>query len=167
MKFETCLVTGGAGFIGSHIVDELLSQGARVVVYDNFTTGRTEFLPAANPRLQIVKGEVLDTAALQAAMKGCEFVFHIQANADVRGGKDNPRVDLDQNTIATWSALEAARQQKVKGFAFASSAAVYGEPDVFPTPENYAPMQTSLYGASKLAGEAKLWPFCPLSGLTS
>jgi UDP-glucose 4-epimerase len=156
MQFKTTLVTGGAGFIGSHIVDELLSRGARVIVYDNFTTGRRDFLPPAHPNLHIVKADVLDTAALQAAMKGCEFVFHIQANADVRGGKDKPKVDLDQNTIATWSALEAARLQKVKGFAFASSSAVYGEPEVFPTPETYAPKQTSLYGASKLAGEAMI-----------
>lgn len=167
MKFETCLVTGGAGFIGSHIVDELLSRGAHVVVYDNFTTGRKEFLPEGNPRLRIVKGDVLDTLALQAATRGCEFVFHIQANADVRGGKDNPRVDLDQNTIATWSALEAARQQKVKGFAFASSAAVYGEPEVFPTPESYAPMQTSLYGASKLAGEAMIQAYSEYLDMSS
>jgi UDP-glucose 4-epimerase len=156
MRFKTTLVTGGAGFIGSHIVDELLSRGARVIVYDNFTTGRRDFLPAEHPNLQIVKGNVLDTAALQAAMEGCEFVFHIQANADVRGGKDKPKVDLEQNTIATWSALEAARMQKVKGFAFASSSAIYGEPDVFPTPESYASTQTSLYGASKLAGEAMI-----------
>lgn len=156
MRFKTTLVTGGAGFIGSHIVDELLSRGARVIVYDNFTTGRRDFLPERHPELEIVEGEVLDTAALQAAMKGCDFVFHMQANADVRGGKDKPKVDLDQNTIATWSALEAARIQNVKGFAFASSAAVYGEPEVFPTPETYAPKQTSLYGASKLAGEAMI-----------
>src|SRR4051812_4149705 len=89
MQFKTALVTGGSGFIGSHIVDELLSRGVRVVVYDNFTTGRREFLPAELPSgLQIVKGDVLDTSSLQAAMKGCEFVFHIQANADVRGGKE-------------------------------------------------------------------------------
>jgi len=156
MKFKTTLVTGGAGFIGSHIVDELLSRGAQVTVYDNFTTGRQDFLPTGHPNLQVVKGDVLDTTALQAAMEGCEFVFHMQANADVRGGKDKPKVDLDQNTIATWSALEAARSQKIKGFAFASSAAVYGEPVVFPTPESYAPKQTSLYGASKLAGEAMI-----------
>jgi UDP-glucose 4-epimerase len=156
MQFKRTLVTGGAGFIGSHIVDELLSRGSRVIVYDNFTTGRREFLPEQHPNLQIVKGDVLDTAALQAAMAGCDFVFHMQANADVRGGKEKTKVDLEQNTIATWSALEAARIQKAKGFAFASSAAVYGEPEVFPTPESYAPKQTSLYGASKLAGEAMI-----------
>jgi len=157
MEFKTALVTGGAGFIGSHIVDELLSRGVRVVVYDNFTTGRREFLPAQLPAgLQIVNGDVLDTQALQVAMKGCEFVFHIQANADVRGGKDKRRLDLDQNTTATWSALEAAQAQGVKGFVFASSSAIYGEPDVFPTPESHASTQTSLYGASKLAGEAMI-----------
>jgi UDP-glucose 4-epimerase len=159
MEFKNVLVTGGAGFIGSHIVDELLARGARVVVYDSFVTGREEFLPSATTpasRLEVVRADVLDAAKLQAAMKGCEFVFHIQANADVRGGKTNTRVDLEQNTLATWNVLEAARLAEVRGMAFASSAAVYGEPEKFPTPESYAPLQTSVYGASKFACEAML-----------
>ena len=156
MEFKKVLVTGGAGFIGSHLVDALLARGAAVIVYDNFCTGRAEFLPPPSPRLKIVRGDVLDLPALKAAGEGCDFIFHFQANADVRGGKDNPRVDLEQNTLATWNALEAARANGVKGFAFASSSAVYGEPDVFPTPENYAALQTSLYGASKYAGEAMI-----------
>jgi UDP-glucose 4-epimerase len=156
MEFKKVLVTGGAGFIGSHLVDALLARGAAVIVYDNFCTGRAEFLPPPSPRLKIVRDDVLDLPALKAAGEGCDFIFHFQANADVRGGKDNPRVDLEQNTLATWNALEAARANGVKGFAFASSSAVYGEPDVFPTPENYAALQTSLYGASKYAGEAMI-----------
>ena len=151
-------VTGGAGFIGSHLVDALLARGAEVVVYDNFCTGRAEFLPQNPSKLQVVRGDILDLPALKAAAEGCDFIFHFQANADVRGGRDNPRVDLEQNTIATWNALEAARVNGVKGFAFASSSAVYGEPEIFPTPENCAPMQTSLYGASKFAGEAMIRP---------
>ena len=156
MEFERALVTGGAGFIGSHIVDELLARSSQVVVYDSFVTGREEFLPSAHPRLEIVRADVLDAPKLQAAMRGCDFVFHIQANADVRGGKANTRVDLEQNTIATWNTLEAARLAGVQGFAFASSATVYGEPEIFPTPETCAPLQTSLYGASKFACEAML-----------
>jgi len=151
------MVTGGAGFIGSHIVDALLSRGARVIIYDNFSTGRPEYVPSnTTDRLKVVKADVLDNASLQAAMRGCDFVFHMQANADVRGGMSNPRVDLEQNTFATWNVLDAARLNGVRGIAFASSAAVYGEPDVFPTPETYAPIQTSLYGASKYAGEAMI-----------
>ncbi len=164
---QKVFVTGGAGFIGSHLVDALLARGASVVVYDDFRTGHTEFLPAGSPGLRVVRGDVLDLPALQAACAGCDFIFHFQANADVRGGRENPRVDLEQNTIATWNALEAARVNGVKGFAFASSAAVYGEPEIFPTPETCAAFQTSLYGASKIAGEAMIEAYCEYYGMSS
>ena len=164
---KRALVTGGAGFIGSHLVDALLAGGAAVVVYDNFRTGHAKFLPPNPAKLQVVRGDVLDLPALTAACAGCDFVFHFQANADVRGGRENPRVDLEQNTITTWNALEAAQVNGVKGFAFASSSAVYGEPEIFPTPENYAPQQTSLYGASKLAGEAMIQAYSEYYDLRS
>jgi UDP-glucose 4-epimerase len=93
-------------------------------------------------------------------MAGCDFVFHFQANADVRGGRENTRIDLEQNTIGTWNVLEAMRVNGVKSIAFASSATIYGEPEIFPTSENYAPLQTSLYGASKYAGEAMIQAYC-------
>src|SRR5437867_2473709 len=161
MEFSKVLVTGGAGFIGSHVVDAVVARGAGVVVYDDFVTGREEFLKtAAAGQLKIVRGDVLDLPKLREAMSGCDFVFHFQANADVRGGKDRTRLDLEQNTIATWNVIEAMRLNGTKGIAFASSAAVYGEPEVFPTPESYAPTQTSLYGASKLAGEAMIEAYC-------
>jgi UDP-glucose 4-epimerase len=161
MRFHRVLVTGGAGFIGSHIVDALLARGAEVVVYDNFCTGRAEYLPSPAPRqLSAVRADVQDLAALEQAMKGCDFVFHWQANADVRGGRDQPRLDLEKNTLTTWNVLEAMRRVGVKHLAFASSSAVYGEPEVFPTPEDYPLVQTSLYGASKLAGEAMIQAFC-------
>jgi len=164
MSIQRAFVTGGAGFIGSHVVDGLLARGIKVVVYDNFTTGRKDFVA---PQVKVIRGDVLDLEELTNAMKGCDFVFHFQANADVRGGKQHTRVDLEQNTIATWNVLDAMRINAAKGIAFASSAAVYGEPTVFPTPENYAPVQTSLYGASKLAGEAMLEAYCEYFGMRS
>lgn len=150
------LVTGGAGFIGSNLVDRLLTQGGEVVVLDNFTTGRQEFLAEASeyPSLRIVEGDVLDRAALDDAMEGCDAVFHLAANADVRYGLEHPTRDLEQNTIATSTVLEAMRALGVKRIVFTSTGSVYGEPQVFPTPEDCPfPVQTSLYAASKLAGE--------------
>src|SRR5262245_46778048 len=104
MNFQKALVTGGAGFIGSHIVDALLARGVHVVVYDNLCTGQLTFLPKLpHERLELVKADTLDHAKLETAMQGCDFVFHFQANADVRGGAKNTGVDLEQNTIATWN----------------------------------------------------------------
>jgi UDP-glucose 4-epimerase len=159
------LVTGGAGFIGSYIVGDLLARGVPVVVYDNFCTGRADFLPRPSDLLSVVRADVLDREALLPAMAGCDFIFHFQANADVRGGMHNTRVDLEQNTIATWNVLEAARQQGIKGLAFASSATVYGEPEIFPTPETCGSLQTSLYGASKSACEAMIQAYSEYFGI--
>lgn len=165
---KNLLVTGGAGFIGSHIVDALLARGAQVVVYDNFCTGQSHFLPTPPPAgLEVIRADVLDRPKLEAAMQGCDFVFHFQANADVRGGVKNTWVDVEQNTLATWNVLEAMRKNEVRGLAFASSATIYGEPTVFPTPETYAPLQTSLYGASKYAGEAMIQAYCEYFGVRS
>ena len=161
-------ITGGAGFIGSHIVDRLAQDGVDVTIYDNFSTGQEEFIShhAANPKVRVVRADVLDGQRLKREMANCDFVFHLQANADVRGGIQLTRVDLEQNTIATWNVLEAMRINEIRRIAFASSATVYGEPDVFPTPESYAPLQTSLYGASKLAGEAMLQAYSEYFGIT-
>ena len=152
-------VTGGAGFIGSNLVDRLLQLGHEVVAYDNLSTGDRRFLQSAeqSPRFHLVEGDTQDTAALGAAMRGAEVVFHLAANADVRFGTEHPRRDLEQNTIATFNVLEAMRANGVKRIAFSSTGSVYGEPEVFPTPETAPfPVQTSLYAASKLAGEGLL-----------
>jgi len=163
------LVTGGAGFIGSHIVDHLVERGAEVVVYDNLCTGFETNIGAhlQNPKFRLVKADVLDLDALKAAMQGCDAVFHFQANADVRGGTQKTRVDLEQNTIATWNVLDAMREVGAKKLAFASSATVYGEPEIFPTPEDCPLVQTSLYGASKLAGEAMIQAYAEYFGIRS
>jgi len=152
-------VTGAAGFIASHLVDRLLERGLEVAGYDNLSTGLTEFLAnaRANPRFTFVQGDVLDESRLAAAMAGCDFVFHLAANADVRFGTEHPRRDLEQNTIATFNVLEAMRANEIRRVAFSSTGSIYGEADVFPTPETAPfPIQTSLYGASKLAGEGLL-----------
>ena len=150
-------VTGGAGFIGSSLVDRLLADGHRVVAFDNFSTGQHEFLALArsHPSFTLITGDTLDPPALTAAMDGADVVFHLAANADVRFGTEHPSKDLQQNTIATFNVLEAMRATGVTRIAFASTGSVYGEAKVIPTPEDAPfPVQTSLYGASKLAGES-------------
>jgi UDP-glucose 4-epimerase len=162
-------ITGGAGFIGSNIADRLASNGLEVVVFDDFRTGRHEFLEDAlsHPMVSLVEGDVLDRAALEEAVDGCDWVFHLQANADVRHGLERPLHDLEQNTIATSNVLEAMRAQGVKQIAFSSTGSVYGEPEVFPTPEDAPfPLQTSLYGASKLAGEGLIAAYAAGYGFT-
>ena len=157
------LVTGGAGFIGSNLVDHLLQRGHDVVAFDNFSTGRREFLETARtfPAFTLVEGDTLDQPALARACAGAEFVFHLAANADVRHGTEHPRKDLEQNTIATFNVLEAMRTAGVRRVAFSSTGSIYGEPNVFPTPEDAPfPVQTSLYGASKLAGEGLIAAYC-------
>jgi UDP-glucose 4-epimerase len=156
---QTVFVTGAAGFIGSHVVDRLLGDGLTIIGWDNLSTGQERFLAEAmhHPRFHFVRGDVLDLPALTAAMAGCDFVFHLAANADVRFGIQHPSKDLQQNTLATSNVLEAMRATGIKRIAFASTGSVYGETTVIPTPEDAPfPVQTSLYGASKLAGEGLL-----------
>ena len=156
-------ITGGAGFIGSNLVDRLLKDGNEVVVYDNFSTGMIEFLRDAkkNPNLKIITGDILDTQKLDISMFGCDFVFHLAANADVRRGTEHPDKDLKQNTIGTFNVLESMRANNIKKIAFSSTGSVYGESSVIPTPEDAPfPIQTSLYGASKLAGEGLIQAYC-------
>jgi UDP-glucose 4-epimerase len=157
------LVTGAAGFIGSNLADRLLALGHEVVGYDNFSTGRKAFMESAlaSPHCQLIRADLLDREALSKAMAGVDFVFHLAANADVRYGPNQRRKDLEQNTIATWNVLEAMHENKVPRMAFSSTGSVYGEPDVFPTPEHCPfPVQTSFYGASKLAAEALIQAYC-------
>jgi UDP-glucose 4-epimerase len=160
---EKVFVTGAAGFIGSSLVDRLLAGGKHVVGWDNFSTGQNEFLVGArkNPRFQLIQGDNLDLPALPRAIAGCDFVFHLAANADVRFGLEHPDKDLQQNTIATFNVLEAMRANGVKGMAFSSTGSVYGEAEIIPTPENHPfPIQTSLYAASKVAGEGLIQSYC-------
>jgi UDP-glucose 4-epimerase len=156
-------VTGGAGFIGSSLVDRLLERGDEVVAYDNLSTGIDEFLAEArkSPKFSFVQDDVLEKTAMTGAMSGTDIVFHLAANADVRFGTEHPSRDLEQNTIATYNVLEAMRANNIKKIVFSSTGSVYGEASVIPTPEACPfPVQTSLYGASKLAGEGLISAYC-------
>jgi UDP-glucose 4-epimerase len=163
-------VTGGAGFVGSNLIDAALERGHEVTCFDNFSTGKHLFLEHAvkHPRFTLVEGDITDLPALtRALVGGFDWVLHYAANADVRRGPDQPRKDLDTNTIGTWNVLEAARANGTKKILFSSTGSVYGEPTVFPTPEDAPfPEQTSLYGASKLAGEALISAYCHGFGFT-
>ena len=163
-------VSGGAGFIGSNLVDRLLDVGHEVTVYDNLSTGLLQFLEYARDfdRFRLVEGDLLDEGSLSEAIAGHEFVFHLAANADVRFGTEHPRRDLEQNTIVTNNVLEAMRKNGISKIAFASTGSVYGDATVIPTPENAPfPIQTSLYAASKLAGEGLIAAYCVGFGFQS
>ena len=140
-----------------------------MVVYDNFATGQRRFVEGveAAERGEVVEGDVLDGPALRGAMAGCDTVFHLAANADVRFGLEDPSRDFEQNTVGTFTVLEAMRAAGARRILFASSGSVYGEPEVAPTPEDAPfPVQTSLYAASKLAGEGMIQAYCEGYGFT-
>ncbi|HVZ89770.1 MAG TPA: NAD-dependent epimerase/dehydratase family protein [Polyangia bacterium] len=150
------LVTGGAGFIGSHIVDRLIAEKARVTVFDNLSTGFLEFIP---PRegLRVIEGDLLDSPAVATAVRDIDFVFHFAANADVKNNLSEPCKCIEQNLIATQNLLEGMRAAGVREIAFSSTGSVYGDAITIPTPENAPfPVQTSIYAASKVAAEGLL-----------
>ena len=118
------LVTGGAGFIGSQLVDRLLAAGARVSVFDNFSTGYREFVPPRDG-LRVIEGDLLGEA-ITGAMRGVDMVFHLAANADIKDNLLEPRRCIDQNVVATQNVLEAMRAAGVRDIAFSSTGSVYG-----------------------------------------
>lgn len=156
-------ITGAAGFIGSNLTDRLLKEGHEVIGYDNFSTGLHHFLSDAkkSAHFTLITGDLLDKPSLTNAMQHCDIVLHMAANADVRFGTNHPHKDLEQNTIATFHVLEAMRHNKINKIVFASTGSIYGETNVIPTPEHAPfPVQTSLYGASKLAAEGLIQAYC-------
>jgi UDP-glucose 4-epimerase len=153
---EKHFITGGAGFIGSSLVDRLLELGHQVIIYDNLSTGQERFLEKAlsNQAAAFIKADILDFQSLSNGMRSADMVWHLAANADVRSGLKHPRRDMEQNTIGTANVLEAMRENGINRIAFSSTSAVYGEPELHPIPEDAPfPVQTSLYGASKAAAE--------------
>jgi UDP-glucose 4-epimerase len=160
------LVIGGCGFIGSHLVDRLVARGP-VTVFDNLSVGKREFLGdhVAAGRVKLVVGDALDLDALKVAAAGHDVVFHLAANPEARWGLERTRLDLEQGTIATYNALEAARVAKVPRFVFASSGTVYGNVADPCAEGDLGHLPISLYGASKFAGEAMVAAFVECFGL--
>ncbi|MBV9947358.1 MAG: NAD-dependent epimerase/dehydratase family protein [Myxococcales bacterium] len=154
------LVVGGAGFIGSHLVELLVARGP-VTVYDNLSVGKRAFIegPVSSGRAKLVVGDALDLDSLVQAAAGHDVVFHLAANPEARWGLERTRLDLEQGTIATYNALEAARRSGIKRFVLASSGTVYGNVDSPCGEGDLGHLPISLYGASKFAGEAMLSAF--------
>jgi UDP-glucose 4-epimerase len=150
------VVTGGAGFIGSHLVDRLLADGWSVTVIDNMTCGHRSNLQQheGSGKLEIYEADIRDVGVLQKLLKGCDTVFHMAAHANIRTSLRDHKADLENNLIGTMNILEAMISNSVHDLVFASTSALYGETELRPSPEDCASIQTSLYGASKLACEA-------------
>ena len=152
------MVTGGAGFIGSHLVDRLIGMGNDVIVYDNFDeyyVGKEENIRdhLGNPNFTLIKADILDYNTLRKAMNKIDMVFHLAAQAGVRYSLENPLKTNTVNTKGTLHVLNAARENGVKKVVFASSSSVYGAPQYMPVDEKHPTNPISVYGASKLAAE--------------
>ena len=159
---QNVLITGGAGCIGSDLAEVLVRRGDHVLVLDNLSSGRFEHIEPllASPNFRFVQADMLDAAALDAAVCGVQRVWHLAANPDVKFTPgDATDKDLQQNTLATYNLLEAMRRHQVKELAFSSTSAVYGICEKLPISEEQAPRPISLYGASKLACEALIGAF--------
>tara|TARA_B110001452_G_C15219134_1_gene422621 strand:+ start:827 stop:1771 length:945 start_codon:yes stop_codon:yes gene_type:complete len=162
------LVTGGAGFIGSHLVDRLVARGDEVVVADNLSSGVLQFIQnhIDSGAVDFQNVELKDLESLKPLMVGIDMVYHLAANADIRLGTRVTDTDLKEGTIVTYNVLESMRLAGVEKIAFASSSVVYGEGAPMPTPENHGPcLPISLYGASKQAGEGLIGSWVGTFGL--
>jgi UDP-glucose 4-epimerase len=163
------VVTGGAGAIGSVLVRTLLTHGASVRALDNLSAGSTDQLPTGpdSERLTFVHADLRDAGAIRETFSGASSVWHLAANSDIRRGTADPRIDFENGSLATFHVLEAARAHDVPELRFSSSSVVYGSPRVFPTPEDYGPLQPeSLYAANKLAAEGLISAYAHSYGLT-
>ncbi len=160
-------VIGGSGFIGSHLIDRLVELGD-VTAYDNMTVGKREFIAKHldSKKATLVVGDALDFDTLKKAMAGHDVVFHLAANPEARWGLERTRLDLEQGTIATYNALESARLNNITQFVFSSSGTVYGNTTRACAEEDTNMLPISLYGASKIAGEALVSAYVECFGFT-
>ena len=161
-------VTGGAGFIGSHLVDSLMADGNYVSVFDNLSIGKMEFIKQhiQNKKFKLIQADLLDLTILKKSIIGHDVVFHLAANPEARFGIENTELDLKQETIVTYNVLEAMRVNNIKKIVLSSSGTIYGETPSIPIPENYGPaLPISLYGAGKLASEGLVSAFCGTFGM--
>ncbi|MFQ6065400.1 MAG: NAD-dependent epimerase/dehydratase family protein, partial [Candidatus Bathyarchaeia archaeon] len=158
------LVTGGAGFIGSHLVDSLMRKGGKITLLDNLSTGSMDNVAQwiEHSNFTFIKGDCLNREEIHKAIKDCELVFHLAANPEVRVGAVDTKIDFEQNILATYNVLEEMRKSETaKRILFTSTSTVYGDAKILPTPEEYGPLEPiSLYGASKLACEALISGYC-------
>jgi UDP-glucose 4-epimerase len=165
------LVTGGAGFIGSHLVDEIMRSGYPVKVYDNLSSGNLKNIREWMDKddFEFIEGDLLDLEKLKEAVDNCDVIYHLAANPEVDAKKSSPEIHFNQNIKATYNLLEAIKNAgHVKRLIFTSSSTIYGDVDVFPTPENYGPLKPiSLYGASKLACEVLISAYTSMYGFKS
>lgn len=159
------LVTGGAGFIGSHVVDQLLERGASVTVLDNLITGRTRNLEAVRNHIEVVEGDIRDRGLVEEVVRGRDLIFHFAANADVPKSVEEPAYDFETNAGGTFNLLAACRSSDVRRIIYASTAAVYGTPQYTPMDEQHPCRPVSPYGASKYAGERLGFAFRETYGL--
>lgn len=158
--FKKVLVTGGAGFIGSHLVDKLMTQNYEVTVFDNLSSGSLKNLDnwLHNKKFTFIEGDLKNPKSVEKAVQkaDADLVFHFAANPEVKAGETDPQVHFEENLLATFNLLEAARKNRsAQAIVFASTSTVYGDATVFPTPEDYGPsIPISTYGASKQGAEA-------------
>jgi UDP-glucose 4-epimerase len=157
------LVTGGAGFIGSHLVDRLAAEGHQVRVIDNLSSGRLENL-AHRRDVEVIIGDLKNPQDVQKAVRGVDAVFHFAANPEVRVSTTNPDIHFNENVVATFNLLEAMRKNDAGQLVFASSSSVYGEPNEIPVDENAPLRPVSVYGASKAACEHLIHAYAKLYG---
>ena len=155
-------VTGGAGFIGSHLVDKLIEEGHSVTAFDDLSSGYKEFIKHHfdNEKFSFIEGDLVDSEVVDKGIKDHDVVFHIAANPDVRLGAQKPDI-ARKDIIATYILLDAMRENNIKKIVFSSSSTIYGETPAFPLPEEYGPLlPISVYGAAKLAAEGLISSFC-------
>jgi UDP-glucose 4-epimerase len=168
-RFSKVLVTGGAGFIGSHLVDRLMGMECFVRVVDDLSGGSLGNVKGwlGDSRFEFVRGDLKDLAVAEKAVDEVEVVFHLAANPEVRVAEVDPSIHFRENLLTTFNVLEAMRKsENARLIVFFSSSTVYGEPDRIPTPEDYGPLlPISVYGASKLGCESLISAYCHTFGL--
>lgn len=166
LRGKRVLVTGGAGFIGSHAVEVLVASGAKVTVLDDLSAGKREFLHEVEGKIDFVGGDAGDSKVLDRLLPGTHSVWHLAANPEVRTGETDPSGHYERNVAVTFRLLEAMRRHKVPHLVFTSTSTVYGRATVLPTPEEYGPLlPISIYGACKLACEALIAAYAGTFGL--
>ncbi len=154
MRWNKALVTGGAGFIGSHLVDGLIKNGIDIMVIDDLSAGLKENIKNHLDKIEFIKGDIADYELLEKAVTDVDIIFHVAANASIPTAVNDPILDYNSNARGSFNILEASRRNSVKKIVYASSAALFGMPKYFPIDEDHPTIPISPYGASKLAGES-------------